>query len=354
VSEVSIQDLLESGVHFGHQTRRWNPKMKKFIFTERNNIYIIDLKKTQQLLKEACDAVREITAKGGAILFVGTKPQAAQIIKSEAQRCNQYYVNNRWLGGMLTNFRTIRQSVKRLDHLEKMAGDGTYEHLTKKEILTHEKHRGRLLSVLDGIREMNRIPGLVVVVDTRKEKIAVSEAKRLGIPVCAVLDTNSDPDPITYPIPGNDDAIRSIQLLLSHITESILEGLQLRVDEGIVTEKEETEETGREKEIRPRRRRPPRAGKAAAAPEPEKVVEAEPDEDIDIEDEEESFAEAKKEAKKTPWKKPKQSDDVDEIPKEKIRPKSNKPPRKPSPEEAVGVMKAPVKEKKSRTKKEDK
>ena len=351
MSEVSIQDLLESGVHFGHQTRRWNPKMKKFIFTERNNIYIIDLKKTQQLLKKACDAIREVTAKGGAILFVGTKPQAAQIVKTEAQRCNQFFVNNRWLGGMLTNFRTIRQSVKRLDHLEKMASDGTYEHLTKKEILTHEKHRERLLGVLDGIREMNRVPGLVVVVDTRKEKIAVSEAKRLGIPVCAVLDTNSDPDPITYPIPGNDDAIRSIQLLLSHITEAILEGLQLRVDEGVVTEKGEAEETDREKDTRQRRRRPPRVSKEEAIPEPDKVMEVEPDEEI--EEEVVPFVEVKKDAKKIPWKKPKEIEETDDLPKEKIRPKTNKPPRKPSSEEAVDTVKAPVNEKKIRTMKEE-
>ncbi len=351
MTEVSIQDLLESGVHFGHQTRRWNPKMKKFIFTERNNIYIIDLKKTQQLLNQACDAIREITAKGGAVLFVGTKPQAAQIIKTEAQRCNQFYVNNRWLGGMLTNFRTIRQSVKRLDHLEKMAGDGTYELLTKKEILNHEKHRERLLNVLDGIREMNRVPGLVVVVDTKKEKIAVSEAKRLGIPVCAILDTNSDPEPITYPIPGNDDAIRSIQLLLSKITDSILEGLQLRVDEEVITEKEETENIDQEREIRARRRRPPRDRKEPV-PEPEKEQITDEDEE-EIEDEVVPWVEPIKEVKKVAWKKPKEADNTEDLPKAKIRTKSKQPPRKDSSEIAVDVEKVPVKEKMTRTKKEN-
>jgi small subunit ribosomal protein S2 len=239
MTEISIKDLLESGVHFGHQTRRWNPKMKKFIFTERNGIYIIDLQKTLAQIKKACEAIREVAAHGESILYVGTKPQAAAIIKDEAERSGQFYITNRWLGGMLTNFRTIRQSVKRLDHLDKMSTDGTYEHLTKKEVLTLEKQRERLNSVLSGIRLMNRVPGLLIVVDTKKENIAVAEANRLGIPVCAILDTNCDPDPITYPIPGNDDAIRSIKLILTNITDSIIEGIQLRVDESVITEKEQ-------------------------------------------------------------------------------------------------------------------
>ena len=257
MADVMIKDLLEAGVHFGHQTRRWNPKMKKYIFTERSNIYIIDLQKTKTLLDKACNAVREITAKGQPILFVGTKPQAAAIMKDEAERCDQFHVTNRWLGGMLTNYRTIRQSIKKLEHLEKMATDGTYEHLTKKEILTHEKHRERLESILGGIRNMTRLPGLLIVVDTRKEKIAVREAQRLGIPICAILDTNSDPDPITYPIPGNDDAIRSIGLILSALTESIIEGSQLRVDDDAVAEKEETPQKPR------RERRPDKRGSSA-------------------------------------------------------------------------------------------
>jgi small subunit ribosomal protein S2 len=238
VTQITIKDLLESGVHFGHQTRRWNPKMKKFIFTERNGIYIIDLQKTLSCLAKAVEVVREIASRGAPILFVGTKPQASIIIKEEAERSGQFYVNNRWLGGMLTNFRTIRQNVKRLDHLDKMAADGTYEHLTKKETQTLDKQRARLDGVLCGIRTMNHLPGLLIVVDTKKEKIAVSEAGRLGIPICAILDTNCDPDPITYPVPGNDDAIRSIKLILSQVTDAVLEGAQLWVDENVVAEKE--------------------------------------------------------------------------------------------------------------------
>lgn len=264
MAEVKIKDLLEAGVHFGHQTRRWNPKMKKYIFTERSNIYIIDLQKTKNLLDKACNAVREVAAKGQPILFVGTKPQAAAIMKDEAERCDQFYVTNRWLGGMLTNYRTIRQSIKKLEHLEKMSTDGTYEHLTKKEILTHDKHRERLDSILGGIRNMTRLPGLLIVVDTRKEKIAVREAQRLGIPICAILDTNSDPDPITYPVPGNDDAIRSIGLLLSALTDSIIEGSQLHIDEEAVAEKEEAPQKPR-RERRPDKRDSSAKGSRKAA-----------------------------------------------------------------------------------------
>jgi len=242
VAELEIKDLLEAGVHFGHQTRRWNPKMKKFIFTERNGIYIIDLKKSLELINKACDVIREITAKGGLVLYVGTKAQAATTVKEEAERSGQFYVSNRWLGGMLTNYRTIRQSVKRLEHIEKMSSDGTYEHLTKKEILTTEKHKQKLLHVLGGIREMNRIPGLVIVVDTRRENIAVREANRLGIPVCAIIDTNCDPDPIDYPVPGNDDAIRSIKIIISKITDAVIEGIQMRDEEEAVSVKEAQEE----------------------------------------------------------------------------------------------------------------
>jgi len=279
LTEITIKDLLESGVHFGHQTRRWNPKMKKFIFTERNGIYIIDLQKTLATLNKACEAIREIAARGESFLYVGTKPQAATIIREEAERSGQFYITNRWLGGMLTNFRTIRQSVKRLDHLDKMSTDGTYEHLTKKEVLTLEKQRERLNSVLAGIRLMNRLPGLLIVVDTKKENIAVSEANRLGVPVCAILDTNCDPDPITYPIPGNDDAIRSIKLILTNITDSIIEGIQLRVEEGVIAEKERPAEGIEEKaEGKPERRR-------VAAADSEQVIETvetlgeEPDKD---------------------------------------------------------------------------
>ena len=273
MTQITIKDLLESGVHFGHQTRRWNPKMKKFIFTERSGIYIIDLQKTLSCLAKAVDAIREISSRGEAILFVGTKPQAAVIIKTEAERSGQFYVNNRWLGGMLTNFRTIRQSVKRLEHLDKMATAGTYEHLTKKEAQNLDKQRARLDSVLCGIRALNRLPGLLIVVDTKKEKIAVSEAERLGIPICAILDTNCDPDPITYPIPGNDDAIRSIKLILSQVTDTILEGAQMRVDQDVVAEKEQPpEEYGGEGEEQKGGRRKGQALRVRSTETEEKVA----------------------------------------------------------------------------------
>ena len=247
MEELTIKDLLESGVHFGHQVRRWNPKMKKFIFTERNGIYIIDLQKTLVFIKKACDVVREIVAKGEAILFVGTKPQAVNVIREEAERSGQFYVINRWLGGMLTNYRTIRQSIKRLEHFERMSNDGTYELITKKEIQNTEKQKNKLQQLLGGIREMNRVPGLLVVVDTKREIIAVKEANRLGIPVCAIIDTNCDPTPIDYPIPGNDDAIRSIKIILSKITDAVIEGTQMRADEEAVSLMEPDEEIEEEK-----------------------------------------------------------------------------------------------------------
>ena len=238
MADLTVKDLLATGVHFGHQTRRWNPKMKKFIFTERNGIYIIDLQKTLAQINKACAAIRKVAGKGDSILFVGTKPQASAILHDEAERCGQFHVVNRWAGGMLTNYRTIRQSIKKLEHFEKMATDGTYDLLTKKEIITIEKQHEKLSFMLEGIRKMNRLPGLLIVVDTRKEKIAVNEANRLAIPVCAIVDTNSDPDPITYPIPANDDAIRSIKLILSALTDAVIEGMQMHVDEAAVAAKE--------------------------------------------------------------------------------------------------------------------
>jgi len=259
VADITLQDLLSAGVHFGHQTRRWNPKMKKYIFTERNGIYIIDLQKTMVCIKKACDVIREVAAQGEYILFVGTKPQASSIILEEVERCGQFHVVNRWAGGMLTNYRTIRQSIKKLDHFEKMATDGTYEHLTKKEVLNIEKQRDKLSYVLSGIRNMNKLPGLLIVVDTKKEKIAVNEAQRLGIPICAIIDTNCDPDPITYPIPGNDDAIRSIKILLGALTDAVIEGMQAHADKSVIEEKQAAVKES-EQEERDRRkfgRRPP-------------------------------------------------------------------------------------------------
>ena len=228
---VSMRQLLESGVHFGHQTRRWNPKMQKYIFTERNGIYIVDLQKTQAQIEAAYQAVRKAAETGQPILFVGTKKQAKGIIVNAAERCDMFFVNNRWLGGMLTNFQTIRQSIRRLDTLDKMAGDGTYQQLTKKEVLRLERERDKLQKSLGGIRSMGRLPALVFVVDTKKEKIAVAEARRLEIPLVAIVDTNCDPDEVDHPIPGNDDAMRSIALITNLMAEAVIEGTTVREDE---------------------------------------------------------------------------------------------------------------------------
>lgn len=223
MAEVSIRDLLEAGVHFGHQTRRWNPKMKKFIFTAKNGIYIIDLNKTLNSLNQACRKVQEVIAKNQYVLFVGTKQQAQDVIKTEAIRTGQYYVIDRWLGGMLTNFQTIKRNIKRLKDIERMQEDGTFEKLTKKEISGLTREHGKLEKVLGGIREMNRLPGLMYVVDCKKEKIAVAEARKLNIPIIGLIDTNSDPDPIDFPIAANDDAIKSIKVITRRIADAILE-----------------------------------------------------------------------------------------------------------------------------------
>ncbi|MBW1974214.1 MAG: 30S ribosomal protein S2 [Deltaproteobacteria bacterium] len=221
---VTMKELLESGVHFGHQTRRWNPKMKPFIFGSRNGIYIIDLQKTVRMFQEAYNFVVEATSKGETVLFVGTKPQAQDIIREEAERCGMYYVNHRWLGGMLTNFKTIKQRVDRLKELDAMFEDGSISKFPKKEALRLARQREKLERNLGGIKEMGHLPGVLYVVDTPKEKIAVAEANRLGIPVVAIVDTNSDPDVIDYPIPGNDDAIRAIRLITSRIADACIEG----------------------------------------------------------------------------------------------------------------------------------
>ncbi len=220
---VTLKDLLDAGVHFGHQTKRWNPKMKPFIFGARNGIYIIDLRKTLKSLEAACRKAREVTLEGKPVLFVGTKKQAREVIHSESQRCGQFFVIERWLGGMLTNFATIRQSIKRLRDLETMRADGTFEKLTKKERLKLEREIERLDEILGGIKDMGRLPGLVFVVDTRKERIAVAEAEKLGIPIVAIVDTNCDPDPIDFPIAGNDDAIKSIRLITGAIASTVFE-----------------------------------------------------------------------------------------------------------------------------------
>lgn len=220
---VTMKSLLESGVHFGHQVKRWDPRMSKYIFGSRNGIHIIDLQKTIAAIKESYEAVRKIAASGKSVLFVGTKKQAQQAIQKEAERCGQFYVNNRWLGGMLTNFSTIKKSLQRLKKIEKMEVDGTFENLTKKEVAGLQKEKSKLEKNLGGIKEMKELPGAIFVIDTHKEAIAVAEARRMGIPVVAVVDTNSNPEGIDYPIPGNDDAIRAITLFTSIIANAVME-----------------------------------------------------------------------------------------------------------------------------------
>ncbi len=223
---ISMKQLLEAGVHFGHQTRRWNPKMAPFIFTDRNGIYIIDLQKTVKKVEEAYNFVKQLSFEGETILFVGTKKQAQEAVREEAERCSMFFVNQRWLGGMLTNFQTIRRRIDRLLALEKMEMSGTLEVLPKKEVaeLMHEKEK--LQKFLGGIKEMRRLPGALFVIDPRKERIAVAEARKLGIPIVAIVDTNCDPDEIDYVIPGNDDAIRAVRLLTGKMAEAVLEGKQ--------------------------------------------------------------------------------------------------------------------------------
>lgn len=220
---VTVKDLLESGVHFGHQTRRWNPKMKKFIFTAKNGIYIIDLNKTLLSINRACQKVREVIENGGKMLFVGTKKQAKEVIKTQAQRASQFYVTERWLGGMLTNFTTIKQNIKRLKEIERMKENSFMQSATKKEASKLEKEASRLEKFLAGIKEMYSLPSLVFVVDTKKERIAVAEANKLNIPVIGIIDTNSDPTPIDYPIAANDDAIKSISVITRAVADEVVE-----------------------------------------------------------------------------------------------------------------------------------
>ena len=220
---VTMKNLLESGVHFGHQVKRWDPRMKKYIFAERNGIHIIDLQKTIAAIKDGYDEVRKVTASGKSILFVGTKKQAQQAVQKEAERCGMFYVNNRWLGGMLTNFSTIKKSLQRLKKIEKMEIDGTFENLTKKEVSALQKEKVKLEKNLGGIKEMKELPGCIFIIDTHKEQIAVAEARRMGIPIIAVVDTNCNPEGIDFPIPGNDDAIRAISLFTSIIANAVID-----------------------------------------------------------------------------------------------------------------------------------
>jgi small subunit ribosomal protein S2 len=225
MAHVTLQQLLLAGAHFGHLTRRWHPKMKPYILMERNGIHLIDLRKTQECLDKACTAIKEIALRGEQVLFVGTKSQAHDIIMAEAKRAGVPYVNERWLGGALTNFQTIRQGIKTLNTLEKKMTDGTFEKISKKERLMIERRREKLLESIGGIREMNRLPGAIFIVDVRREKIAVAEARRLGIPIFAIVDTNVDPDQVDYPIPANDDAFKSIAVVTRSLTDSLAEGL---------------------------------------------------------------------------------------------------------------------------------
>ena len=253
---VSMKQLLEAGVHFGHQTQRWNPKMRPYIFGARNGIYIIDLQQTVHLFREAHEFVREAVGRGGSVLFVGTKKQAQDIIAEEASRAGQFHVTNRWLGGTLTNFKTVKGSIDRLKGIEKMSTDGTYERLPKKEVIKLEREREKLERNLGGIKDMGGLPAVMFVIDPRKEQIAVQEANKLGIPVVAVVDTNCDPDQIDFVIPGNDDAIRAIKLFTSRVAEACIEG-QARYKEWQATHREETREEERGAGRRPRRERIP-------------------------------------------------------------------------------------------------
>ena len=226
MSVISMKQLLEAGVHFGHQTRRWNPKMKEYIFTERNGIYIIDLQKTVKKAEEAYNFVRSVAEAGDSILFVGTKKQAQESIEQEAKRCEMFYVNQRWLGGMLTNFKTIQTRIAKLRKIEKMEADGDFAYLPKKEVIKLKAEQEKLEKNLSGIKDMKKLPGAMFVVDPRKEHIAVMEARALGIPVVAIVDTNCDPDEVDYVIPGNDDAIRAVKLIASKMADAVLEGRQ--------------------------------------------------------------------------------------------------------------------------------
>ena len=226
MSVISMKQLLEAGVHFGHQTRRWNPKMKKYIFTERNGIYLIDLQKTVKKAEEAYNFVRSVAEAGDSILFVGTKKQAQESIEQEAKRCEMFYVNQRWLGGMLTNFKTIQTRIAKLRKIEKMEADGDFAYLPKKEVIKLKAEQEKLEKNLSGIKDMKKLPGAMFVVDPRKEHIAVMEARALGIPVVAIVDTNCDPDEVDYAIPGNDDAIRAVKLIASKMADAVLEGRQ--------------------------------------------------------------------------------------------------------------------------------
>jgi small subunit ribosomal protein S2 len=261
-----MAELLEAGVHFGHQTKRWNPKMKEYIFGERNGIYIIDLGKTVKLFREAEEFVTNLAARGRTILFVGTKRQAQDVIAEEAQRCGMFFVNERWLGGLLTNFATIQRSLGRLRDLEAMATDGRFDTLSKKEIARNEKERRKLAKNLEGIRMMSQLPDAVFVVDTKKEKIAVDEARKLKIPVIGIVDTNCDPDEVDFVIPGNDDALRAIRLFASRIADSVMTGRDMKQSIDAESARQAAEEAAANADSDPRRAARPQRRPREAAP----------------------------------------------------------------------------------------
>ena len=263
MAAIALKDLLEAGVHFGHQTKRWNPKMKEYIFGERNGIYIIDLGKTVKLFRDAEAFITKLAAEGRTILFVGTKRQAKDVVAEEAQRCAMFYVNERWLGGLLTNFATIQRSLGRLRDIETMATDGRYETLSKKEIARNEKERRKLQKNLEGIRGMARLPDAVFVVDTRKEKIAVDEARKLKIPVLGIVDTNCDPDEVDFVIPGNDDALRAIRLFASRIADAVISGRGIKESADVESTREAIDD-GSPDDRGPRPGRPARRSREAA------------------------------------------------------------------------------------------
>ncbi len=258
---VSLEELLASGAHFGHLTRRWNPKMKPYIFMQKNGIHIIDLKKTQKALDRALEAVRQVVSEGYDVLLVGTKVQAKEIIAAEAKRCNQFFVSHRWLGGMLTNFSTIKKSIKHYKNLEKMSSDGTYEKISKKERLMIDREKEKLYQVLGGVEDMKRLPGIVFVVDIKKEHIAVKEAHKMNIPVVAIVDTNTDPTEVDYPIPANDDAAKSISLITSKIADVILEAKQKANENKALKEAAEKEKEQAKPAPKAKQERKPRVKK---------------------------------------------------------------------------------------------
>ncbi len=269
--QVTMKELLEAGVHFGHQVRRWNPKMKEYIFGERNGIYIIDLQKTQRMFRDALAFVTNAIAedRGKTVLFVGTKRQAQDAVREEAERSGQYHVNQRWLGGLLTNFQTVQKSIKRLKDLEAMQTDGRYEKLTKKERIKLDRERESLNKNLSGIKSMNRLPDIVFIIDVRKEEIAVAEANRLGIPIVAVVDTNCSPEGIDYVIPGNDDALRAVRLFASRIADAILEGQQIATEGGVVAQAEAGEpEAGQVTSVAGEEKSPGTTGSGGVAAQP--------------------------------------------------------------------------------------